>query len=313
MSLTDTASLTFPLLGGIEAGGTKMVVSVGTGPADPGERLVVPTTTPDQTWPAVIETLEQAAAGRRLAAIGVATFGPVDLDRSSASYGQVTTTPKPGWSGFDMVSPLAAHFGVPVGFDTDVNGAALAESRWGAGRGVGSLVYLTVGTGVGGGAVIDGHPVHGLLHPEMGHLPVIRHPQDDHRGSCPYHGACVEGMAAGPSFADRFGHRLEEASDEELALAVEFAGTYLGQLVASIVLILSAERVVIGGGVPNVPGVLAKTREVATAMLNGYVAVPAITNGMKQYVAPPLLGDRAGVLGAMALADDALSSARVAH
>ena len=184
------------MFAGIEAGGTKVVCAVGTGPDDLSAVMSIATTTPAETLERTIAHLQAQPPGD---AIGIASFGPVDLHRDSPTYGSITSTPKPGWRDTDVVGAVRAAFDVPVGFDTDVNGAALAEGRWGAARGLDTFVYVTVGTGIGGGAVVSDRVVHGLLHPEMGHLMVRRHPDDRYAGACPYHGDCLEGLAAGPA------------------------------------------------------------------------------------------------------------------
>src|SRR5579872_1424134 len=192
------------MLGAIEAGGTKFVCGTGTGPHDL-TTLQIPTTSPEETVGRAISILREQSGGR-LDAIGIASFGPVDLHRDSPAYGCITNTPKPGWRDFDLAGALRRAFGVPVGFDTDVNGAALGEARWGAAQGIEDFVYLTVGTGIGGGAMVAGRIVHGVMHPEMGHIRVPRDPaRDPFNGCCPYHGDCLEGLASGPAIRQRCG------------------------------------------------------------------------------------------------------------
>lgn len=285
---------------GIEAGGTKFVCATGTGPDDLREVTTFPTTTPHETLGRAVRFVEEHGP---VDAIGVASFGPVDLGPGSATFGHVTSTPKPGWQDADVVGPLREAFGVPVGFDTDVNGAALGEGRWGAAQGLDTFVYVTVGTGIGGGAVVGGSMAHGLLHPEMGHLPVRRHPDDAFRGRCPYHGDCLEGMAAGPALEDRWGRPGKELADEPLAIT--FEAHYLAQLAATVSYVLSPQRIILGGGVMHLPGLLAVTRSRTLELLNGYLASPRITEQVDEYLVLPGLGDRAGVLGALALAEQA--------
>lgn len=193
------------LFGGIEAGGTKFVCAVGTGPEDLRAEERFPTTTPGETIARAVDFLRRSGGGS-LAAVGIASFGPVDLDPSSPTWGHITSTPKRGWAGTDLAGPVGRALGVPVRFDTDANGAALAEHRWGAARGLQTIVYLTVGTGIGGGAIVRGRPLHGLVHPEMGHVLVERRPDDRYPGGCPFHGACLEGLASGPAIERRWGH-----------------------------------------------------------------------------------------------------------
>ncbi|HEY8341165.1 MAG TPA: ROK family protein [Egibacteraceae bacterium] len=289
------------MFAGIEAGGTKVVCAVGTGPGDLSAVTTVPTTTPEETLGRVIAHLREHGPVR---AVGVACFGPVDLHPDSPSYGHITSTPKPGWQGTDVVGPLQEAFGVPVGFDTDVNGAALAEGRWGAARGLDTFVYVTVGTGIGGGAVVSGRLVHGLLHPEMGHLMVRRHPDDDFAGSCPYHGDCLEGLASGPALAARWGRPADDLGPHRDA-AVAQEAWYLAELACTLAYVLSPQRVVIGGGVAQMEGLLPAVRSAVVARLAGYLDTPAITRHSDSWLVAPGLGGRAGVLGAIALAEQA--------
>ena len=286
---------------GVEAGGTKFVCAVGTGPDDLSDPVTIPTTTPAETLRRTIEALRDHGP---LDAIGVAAFGPVDLRRGSPTYGFITSTPKPHWTDTDVVGPLRAAFDVPVGFDTDVNGAALGERRWGAAQGLDTFVYVTVGTGIGAGGMAAGAPLHGLLHPEMGHLLVRRHPDDDLAGTCPYHGDCLEGLASGPAIERRWGRPGRQLGDD-LPAAVDLEASYLAQLAVSITYVLSPARIVLGGGVMHLPGLLDAVRERTLALLNGYLDVPAITAEVEHYLVAPGLGDRAGVLGAVALAERA--------
>jgi fructokinase len=289
---------------GIEAGGTKFVVAVGTGPDDLSEPVSFPTTTPAQTLDRTVATVRELVArdGRDLMAIGVACFGPVDLHPTSPTYGHITTTPKPGWQDADVVGPLVAALGVPVGFDTDVNGAALGESRWGATQGLDASVYVTVGTGIGGGAIVGGNRVHGLLHPEMGHLLVRRHPEDDFPGVCPFHGDCLEGLACGPALAARWGVPATDLGTDEPA-AVRIEAHYLAQLCLAVSLVVSPRRIVLGGGVLHLPGLLDGVRTGTRRLLAGYLT--ALDRDLDDYVVAPGLAGRAGVLGAIALAEEA--------
>jgi fructokinase len=293
-----------PLLAGIEAGGTKFLCAVGTGPDDLRAQARIPTTTPDRTLAEVRAFLEGArAAHGPFAALGIACFGPVDLDRASPTWGRILATPKAGWSGADVAGALGAALGVPVAFDTDVDGAAVAEGRWGAGRGMDPFVYLTVGTGIGGGAVVHGRPLHGLGHPEMGHLPVPHdRVADPFPGCCPFHGDCLEGVASGTAIAARWGRPAPELLDRPEVWDLEAA--YLGAAVASIVWTLSPRRVIVGGGVGGVPGLLARVRAAVSARLGGYLVQPAVSGDLRDFVVAPALGDQAGVLGALALAAD---------
>jgi fructokinase len=292
-----------PLYGAIEAGGTKFVCAVGTGPSDLRAEARFPTTTPDETLRRCIAYFQEQP---KIDALGVACFGPIDLRRSSPKYGHVTTTPKAGWGDADIVGPLRRALGVPVGFDTDVNGAVLAEARWGAGQGLSSSVYLTVGTGIGGGALIDGRLIHGLVHPEMGHLLLPREPDDaSFEGNCPYHGArCWEGVASGPAMEKRWGQRAETLPEDHPAWDLQ--ARYLAAALTTLVLVLSPERLILGGGVMQVGHLLPRVREHLQTSLAGYVQAEALLGGIESYVVPPKLGNQAGVLGGIALAELAL-------
>lgn len=287
------------LLGGIEAGGTKFVCVVGTGPANIIDRLRIDTTTPERTIGAAIEFF----ARHRPDALGIATFGPVELRRDHPKWGFITTTPKPGWQDADLARRVGSGLGgVPVAIETDVTGAAMGEWRWGAGRGVSNLVYLTVGTGVGGGALVGGRPLPGLVHPEMGHVVVERQPGDEFPGRCPFHGDCLEGMASGPAIEDRWGRRGEDLGDL-LVPAVELEAAYLASGLRSIVYTLAPERIILGGGVASLPGLLEAVRAGLAAAMNGYAVQP---EHHRDFVVLPGLGSDSGAAGALALAEVAL-------
>lgn len=286
------------LLGGIEAGGTKFVCAVGTGPDDIRAEARFPTTTPAETIGRAIEFFRQHTG---LAAIGVAAFGPIDLQRASPTYGHITSTPKPGWRNADIVGPLQSALNVPVGFDTDVNGAALGEWRWGAAQGLDTIVYLTIGTGIGGGALVNGKPIHGLVHSEMGHFRLPRDIQaDPFPGVCPFHGDCFEGLAAGPALEKRWGAKAETFSPEHPAWALE--ANYIALALMTIICTLSPQRILLGGGVMAQHHLFPLIRSETQRALNGYVQSPAILHNIDEYIVPPGLGGRAGVLGAIALA-----------
>lgn len=289
------------LLGGIEAGGTKFVCAVGRGPEQLCAETRFPTTTPGETIARAVAFLRQAAAGERLAAVGIGSFGPIDPRPGSATYGRITSTPKPGWSGTDLVGAVGSALRLPVGFDTDVNAAALGEHRWGAARGLDTFVYLTVGTGIGGGAMAGGRLVHGLLHPEMGHLPIARRADDDFAGVCPFHGSCLEGLASGPALERRWGQPAETLPDDHPAWELE--AHYLALGLADVVCVLSPQRILMGGGVMARERLLPLVRDQLRALLNGYIQVPEILHDNDRYIVPPALGHRSGVLGAIALAE----------
>lgn len=236
-----------------------------------------------------------------LDAVGIAAFGPLDLER-----GRIGVTPKQGWSGIDVVSPMRDALHAPIGLDTDVNGAALGEGRWGAGLGLRTFAYVTVGTGIGGGAVVDGQPLQGLGHPEMGHISVRRHPEDDYRGICPLHVDCLEGLASGPAIQQRWGIPGQDLSGTDLVSAVQLESFYLSQMMRSLVYILAPERVILGGGVSRLPGLLDLVNQRLIDELSGYPGHPEHESG---FVALPGLGEMSGLAGGMILAERAAERA----
>ncbi|SHK63009.1 ROK family protein [Rhodothermus profundi] len=288
-----------PLLGGIEAGGTKFVCAVGTGPNDLRALARFPTTTPDETLSRVIDFFQKQP--EPIAALGIGSFGPVDPDPASPTYGYITTTPKPGWAHTDVAGTLRRALNVPVAFDTDVNAAALGEHRWGAGRGLHTFVYLTIGTGIGGGAIVNGRRHHGHQHPEMGHLLIPRLPDDNRPGICPFHGDCLEGLASGPAIAARWGRPAPELPPSHPAW--DQVAHYLALGLTNLILTLSPQRLILGGGVMHQTHLFPRLRQKVAACLNGYVTLP----DLETFIVPPALGDRAGVLGALALAEEVLA------
>jgi len=289
------------MLGAIEAGGTKFVCGTGTGPADL-TTIQLPTTSPEATTEAAIAFLRRQSGGR-LQAVGIASFGPVDLRRNSPTYGYITSTPKAGWRNYDLAGAVRRALGVPVGFDTDVNGAALGEARWGAAQGLSDFVYLTVGTGIGGGALVDGRVLHGLMHPEMGHIRVPHDTaQDPFPGCCPFHGDCLEGLASGPAMQARWGSPARELPPAHAAWRLE--ARYLALGLANWACSLSPKRFVLGGGVMDQRQLFPMIEQELARLLNGYIRTP------DEYVAPAALGSRAGVLGALVLAEQAETSER---
>ncbi len=289
-----------PLYGGIEAGGTKWVCAIGTGPDDIRAETRFPTTTPAETLSRAVEFF-RAHDAEQLAAIGVGSFGPVDLNPLSSLYGYITTTPKPGWANTDVVGTLQRALGRPIGFDTDVNVALLGEQQWGAARDCDVAVYITVGTGIGGGALVGGRLVHGLIHPEMGHIRLVRDPvRDPFPGICPYHGDCLEGLACGPAIKARWHASAEQLPADHPAWELE--ADYLGQAMATLLCILSPQRIIVGGGVMSQQHMFPRVRAATQRWLNGYLQHPHILVHPEQLIVPPALGSRAGVLGAIALA-----------
>lgn len=289
------------LFGGIEAGGTKFVCAIGRGPGDILAETRFPTTTPEETlWQAIDFFRTQP----EIAAIGIGVFGPVDPDPTSPHYGTITTTPKPGWAGADLVGSLKKTFSLPVGFDTDVNAAALGEHCWGAAQGLDTFLYMTIGTGIGGGAMAAGNLLHGLMHPEMGHI-YIPHDrqQDPFEGSCPFHRDCLEGLAAGPAIEARWGERGENLPADHPAWELE--AHYLGLGLVNFIATLSPQRIILGGGVMEATQLFPMVRREVQDLLNGYIQTPEILENIDAYIVPPALGTNAGVLGAIALAQRA--------
>jgi len=277
------------VFGGIEAGGTKWLCAVGTGPGRLDATETIPTTTPAETIGRAITFFERAGP---VEAVGIGSFGPVDLRPGSPAWGSIAATPKPGWANTDVAGPIGAALGVPVAFDTDVDAAALGEHRWGAAQGLDTLCYVTVGTGIGGGAIAGGTIVHGLLHPEFGHMRIPHDREaDPFAGSCPYHGDCWEGLAAGPSLRARWGRPAHELDGDDV-WALEARYVALG--LVNVVSVLSPERIVLGGGVMQAPGLLELVRAEVDSLLAGYVSTEIV---------PPALGQLSGVLGAIALAE----------
>ena len=294
-----------PLFGGIEGGGTKFVCVVGTGPDDVRAETRFPTTSPDATLGEAVAFFrdEQKHLGP-LAALGIGSFGPVDLQPGSPTFGFITSTPKPGWQNVDVAGPFRRALGLRVGFDTDVNAAALGEWRWGAAQGLDTFLYLTIGTGIGGGGFVRGQLMHGLVHPEMGHL-LLPHDlaADPFPGACPFHGDCLEGLASGPSLLARWGRPAEELPWDHRAWALE--ARYLALALVNLICTVSPQRIVMGGGVMEQYHLFALVRREVKVLLNDYVRAAEILEHIEEFIAPPALGARAGVLGALALAQGA--------
>ncbi len=290
------------MFGAIEAGGTKFVCAVGTSPDDLN-LTQFPTTSPDATTASAIDFLREQSNGK-LKAVGIGSFGPVDLRPNSSTFGHITSTPKSGWQNYDFAGSIRTALRVPVGFDTDVNAAALGEARWGAAQSLSDFLYLTIGTGIGGGAVVNGRILHGLLHPEMGH---IRIPHDFNRdpyaGSCPFHGDCLEGLASAPAMRQRWGMPSEDLPSDHPAWALE--AHYLALGLANWVCTLSPRCILIGGGVMRQAWLFEMIREELARLLNGYVRANELMENLKEYVIPPRLGNRSGIMGALVLAEEA--------
>lgn len=280
------------VLGSIEAGGTKFVCAVSDEQFEILERVSFSTITPEETMKLVHEFFDRY----ELSALAIGSFGPVDVNRESATYGHILNTPKLAWKDFDLVGSLKSRYSVPIALTTDVNGAALGELHFGAAKGLDSCLYLTVGTGIGGGAVVSGHILKGYGHPEMGHVLVRTHPDDEFRGHCPIHGNCLEGMAAGPAIEARWGTKAVNLESNHPAWDLE--AYYIAQGLMSYILTLSPKRIILGGGVMKQAHLFPKIRKNLETLLNGYVNLPDLST----YIVPPALGDNAGILGGLYLA-----------
>ena len=297
----DTSGMKF---GGIEAGGTKFVVAIGDDQGHIQNRESFPTTTPQETTEKIIEYFTRNPVD----AIGLGCFGPIDPDKNSPTYGYITTTPKPGWANYDIVGEIKKGLNnIPVGFDTDVNAACLGEVKFGAAQGLDSALYLTIGTGLGGGAYVEGNLVHGLLHPEMGHMMLVRREDDTYEGHCPFHKGCLEGMAAGPGLGERWGVKGDELDTDHQAWDLE--AYYLGQACATYILILSPKKIILGGGVMMRKQLFPLIHKYTQEFLNGYIQKNEILNDIENYIIPPGLGNDAGIVGSIALAVEAVKNA----
>jgi fructokinase len=286
--------------GGIEAGGSKWECAIGTDPDDLRATATLPTTTPAETIDRAVSFFERAGP---VDAIGIGSFGPLDRNPSSPTWGYITTTPKPGWAQTDVGQEIRRRLAVPVAFDTDVNAAALGEHRWGAAQELATSCYITVGTGIGGGGMVEGRLLHGLMHPEFGHMRIPHdRDADPFAGICPYHGDCWEGLASGRAIEARWGRPAVEVTDDA---AWDLEARYLALGLVSAVCVLSPQRVVVGGGVMNRAGLLAHVQSEIVALMNGYLGSAVHGDGIADFVTSPALGPRAGVLGAVALAESA--------
>jgi fructokinase len=286
--------------GGVEAGGTKWVLAIGDGPDEIQETVTFPTTTPAET---LARTAEFFAQNGGISALGIGSFGPIDPLRSSPAWGRITTTPKPGWANTDVAGALRDALDVPVAFDTDVNAAALGEQRWGAAVGLDTFCYITIGTGIGGGGMSNGRLMHGLLHPEYGHMRIPHDRNlDPFDGVCPYHGDCFEGLAAGGAIRERWGKPAEELTDPAVW---ELEAQYVALGLVNVICTLSPQRIVLGGGVPKQPTLLPLVRDRVRTLLAGYIHADELDSGLDEFIVAPVLGDRAGVLGAIELARSA--------
>lgn len=281
-------------LGALEAGGTKMVCAIGNENGEILERISIPTESPDVTMPKLISYF----ADKDIEALGIGCFGPIDLNRNSETYGSITTTPKLAWKNYNIVKAFQEALNVPVGFDTDVNGSALGEATWGITKGLDSSMYITIGTGVGTGIITNGTLLHGMLHPEGGHLLLSRHPKDSFEGTCPYHKNCLEGLAAGPAIEARWGEKGTQLADRKEVWELE--AYYIAQALVNYIMVISPQRIVIGGGVMHQEHLMPLIREEVKRQLAGYIDTKELSD-IDQYIVLPSLNDNQGIMGALKL------------
>lgn len=297
------------LIGGIEAGGTKMVCAVAEIKGDEKavilERISIPTRQPGETFGEMISFFE----GKGIEALGIGCFGPLDLDRESKTYGYITKTPKKGWTNCDVAGTFARALKVPVGFDTDVNGAILGEVTWGAAGGCDSAIYITVGTGVGVGVYCNGGLLHGLVHPEAGHILLTRHPHDHYAGHCPFHPNCMEGLASGPAIEERWGKPAAELSDDREVWEME--AYYIAQAVTNYILCYSPQKIILWGGVMHQEQLFEMVQSKVKELLGGYVHHRMVEEQIADYIVPPALGEDPGILGAVCLGAKALLEGKI--
>jgi fructokinase len=286
------------LYGGIEAGGTKMICVIGNENGEILDRMQIPTKTPEETMPLMIDYFKD----KDIKALGIACFGPIDLDKTSKTYGYITSTPKLAWKNYDIVGAFEKELGVPVGFDTDVNGSLLGEITWGCAKDKTDAMYLTIGTGIGGGVMTGGKLLHGMLHPELGHIKMAIEKGDTYKGKCPYHGTCFEGMASGPAIEERWGKKAIELSDNDEVWDLE--STYIAQALSMYILTLSPQIIILGGGVMHQQQLFPLIRKKVLEQLNGYLITKELAD-IDNYIVPASLNDDQGLLGAVKLAIDA--------
>ena len=287
------------LFGALEAGGTKMVCAIGNENGEILEQKSIPTTTPEETMPAILEYFKD----KEIASIGIACFGPIDLNKNSETYGYITSTPKIPWRNYNIVGAVKDALKIPVGFDTDVNGSLLGEVTWGCAKGLTDDVYFTIGTGVGAGIMTNGKMLHGMLHPEAGHVKMVPRSGDTYKGKCPYHGTCFEGMAAGPAIEERWGAKAVQLADREEVWDLE--SYYIAQALMGIVLTLSPQKIILGGGVMHQKQLFSMIREKMLKELNGYIQAKELAD-IDNYIVPASLNDDQGIMGCIKLAMNSL-------
>lgn len=282
------------ILGALEAGGTKMVCAIGNENGEITEQVSIPTETPEITIPKLLDFF----VGKGIEALGIGCFGPIDVNRDSATYGYITTTPKLAWQNFNIVGAFRDKLGVPVGFDTDVNGSALGEYTWGIAKRLHSCIYITIGTGVGVGVIVDGRLVHGMLHPEGGHILLHKLPHDTYEGFCPFHKNCMEGLAAGPAIEGRWGKKAVALADRKEVWEME--AEYIAQALVDYLMLFSPQRMILGGGVMHQTQLLPLIREKFHKLLNGYIKTKELED-LDSYIVVQSLDDKQGIMGALKL------------
>lgn len=290
-------------LGALEAGGTKMVCAIGDETGKIFEQISVPTKTPDVTMPILIDYFKK----NKVDALGIASFGPIELDRKAPNYGYITTTTKVAWRNFDMAGSFKRALGCPIGFDTDVNGSVLGEVTFGQAKGKSCVIYLTIGTGVGAGIYIEDRLLHGMLHPEAGHVLIEKRSHDHYVGKCPYHKSCLEGLAAGPAIEERWGKKAIELKEKTEVWELE--ADYIAQALTGYILTLSPEMIILGGGVMHQEQLFPLIRKKVTEFLGGYIQAEELTD-MEHYIVPASLHDDQGIMGCLELAKRALQEER---
>ena len=286
-------------LGALEAGGTKMVCAIGDESGKIYEQVSIPTETPEITMPKLISYFEE----RQIEALGIGCFGPIDPDKKSETYGYITSTPKLAWADYNIVGTMEKSLMIPVGFDTDVNGSVLGEVTFGQAKGKKCVVYVTIGTGVGAGIYIEGKLLHGMLHPEAGHILLTQRQDDTYEGTCPYHKTCLEGLAAGPAIEARWGRKAVELKDD--ARVWDLEAYYIAQAIVNYILILSPQMIILGGGVMHQEQLFPKIRSYVKKMMNGYIKTKEMAD-LDHYIVPASLHDDQGIMGALELGRRAL-------
>lgn len=287
------------LFGALEAGGTKMVMAVGDENGRILEQKTIPTTTPEETMPQIIEYFKEKIREKGIVALGVGAFGPVDVVKASTTYGHILNTPKLAWKQYNLAGTLEKELGIPVGLDTDVNGSCLGEMTYGCAKGMDTVVYITIGTGIGAGIAVGGKLLHGMLHPEAGHILIAKNSHDPGKSVCPYHDSCFEGLASGPSMEARWGKKSAELVDN--AKVWELESEYIAKGLVNIILTLSPQKIILGGGVMHQEQLFPMIRNKVSALLNNYYTTKELER-MEDYIVPASLQDNQGIMGAVRLA-----------